>query len=59
MDTATDPAPVSLPAPAPLTADDDPEPQREHDSEPIAEHHFQRPIVSPLDAGVRTVPRGG
>jgi hypothetical protein len=43
----------------PAPRDQDPEPEAERRTAPIEDHHFQRPIVSPVRAGVRTEPRGG
>jgi hypothetical protein len=43
----------------PAPRDRDPEPEAERRTPPIEDHHFQRPIVSPVRPGVRTEPRGG
>jgi hypothetical protein len=62
METSTDPTPRSAAAhaPAPAGGDDAPEPDAaQHAREAIEDHHFQRPTVSPVDASVRTMPRGG
>ena len=45
------------PVPAARNQETDPEPGRHR--EPIEEHQFQRPIVSPVGPGVRPAPRGG
>jgi hypothetical protein len=60
MEPASDPARTSLPTPAEMTGDDEPEPEPARHAGPIEDHHFQRPIVSPVaSSGVRTTPRGG
>jgi hypothetical protein len=55
METVNDPAPTAAAAPR----DKDPEPEPERRAAPIQDHHFQRPIVSPVRPDVRPVPRGG
>jgi hypothetical protein len=56
METAADQPQGAVP---PAPREDDPEPARERRTNPIDEHHFQRPVVSPVPARVRTPPSGG
>jgi hypothetical protein len=56
MDTSTH---ATSPAAADDRREDDPDPEPQRRAAPIEEHHFQRPVVSPIPSGVRRVPRGG
>jgi hypothetical protein len=63
MDTSPDSIRSRAAAPPPAPGDDDPDTDTDGGQRapaPIGDHHFQRPIVSPVaGASVRMVPRGG